>query len=101
MDDAPDDLTVRAQYALWLTDHGEPADWRAELRAWAERSTPASTAAFRCEACGFTGAHAWVICARCDGLETLQVVPAPAEGLPVVGVGARLADLQVLALRGR
>lgn len=100
LDDHPDDHQVRAVYGRWIVEHGEPADWKAELREIAEHlpvEPPPAAVRSVCRRCGYTGPEAWFVCPRCDALD--QVAPARAGVMPEIDVvkpsseGARLADL--------
>lgn len=64
---------LRAQYADWILDVGEPSDWRAELSEVLEMLHQREPVRVRpsCTACGFHGEAAFAVCPRCNAIGTV------------------------------
>ncbi len=74
---APCDWAVRRQYDLWLCENSQSEELHSELSELIPlfpKNKPA-TVACSCSSCGFTSAHLFFICPRCDALG--QIAPAP------------------------
>lgn len=98
LDRHPDAWSARRQYAQWMLDHGEPADWRAELAELLHllpEAEEADAAACRCTACGFVAGQPLFVCPRCDALGTLRPDgdDRRLDAVPPSEAGARLDEL--------
>lgn len=101
LDAHPKDLRVRQLYGAWILEHGEPSDWRAELReflAVAAAEEVEGVGQSICSWCGFEAKAPFYICPRCDRLGSMSSggpSEAESEGAPrgPSEIGASLAEL--------
>ncbi|MFN3202433.1 MAG: tetratricopeptide repeat protein [Bradymonadia bacterium] len=99
LDERPRAWQVRRRYDEWLLEHGEPSDWKHELREVLVHlpNELGQVGQPMCGRCGYTTDEPFFICPRCD---TLGAVRPAAEGPPSEmprrdpsSKGARLTDL--------
>lgn len=99
LDDHPAAWPVRRIYDEWLLQHGEPADWKHELREILEHlpRRRAKVGQPMCGRCGYTAHEPFFICPRCDTLgEVRPAADGPPSEMPrrdPSSRGARLSDL--------
>jgi len=86
LDERPAVHVLRAQYADWILDVGEPSDWRTELSEVLEMLHRLEPNRVRpcCTVCGFRGQVAFAVCPQCNAVGTVvagTIDPLAGDGL--------------------